>query len=205
MKRLMHLITAYLLSVGLALTAVPGSANDYDGLVKLCEGCHGQDGNSSLPLFPSIAGYSYASFLEKINAYRENERIEEEYQRPGEPGTVMVNIARALSDGEADALARYFSAQTFVPVRQPVDSELASRGAILHAERCERCHTQNGAQPVEGAAILAGQWTPYLRQQFENIASGKRIASVSMRRRLKKLSQNEIDALLNFYASAGLQ
>jgi hypothetical protein len=29
-----------------------------------------------------------------------------------------------------------------------------------HKQKCERCHRNNGAEPVEDAAILAGQWTP---------------------------------------------
>lgn len=194
------------LASGLLLAQIPTARSaEFDSLVSLCKSCHGQDGNSPLPLFPSIAGYSYESFLGKINAYRDNERIAEEFQDPNEPETVMTNIARRLSEQDVDALARYFSTRTFIPVSQPIDIELAKRGAILHQEKCERCHTNNGSEPLEDAAILAGQWTPYLRLQFEYIASGKRIALASMRQRLKKLSQDEIEALLNFYASAGME
>jgi len=205
MPGIRHLVCLTLATGLLLMHASAVRSTDFDGLVKVCEGCHGQDGNSRLPLIPSIAGYSYERFLEMINVYRENDRIAEAFQHPGEPVTVMTVIASGLSDADANALAKYFSARTFLPVRQPVDSNLAKRGAILHEERCKRCHTRNGAEPVGDTAILAGQWTPYLRQQIENIASGKRIALASMRRRLKKLSQNEIEALLNFYASAGMQ
>ena len=50
-------------------------------------------------------------------------------------------------------------------------------------------------------APLAGQWTLYLRMQFDNILSGKRIVPRRMLNRLKKLKQEDIEALLNFYAS----
>lgn len=205
MTGIRHVVCLTLVSGLLLMHASAARSTAFDGLIKVCEGCHGQDGNSILPVFPSIAGYPYESFLGKINVYRKNERIADEFQRPGAPETVMTEIARGLNDKEADALARYFSTREFVPARQPADSELAKRGAILHRERCERCHARNGTEPLADASILAGQWTPYLRQQFENIASGKRIALPSMRRRLSKLSQDEIEALLNFYASVGMQ
>lgn len=189
-------------TIGLLLLASTGiQAEDFVDLVKRCEGCHGQDGNSRIPVIPSIAGFSYEGFLNTMDVFRENERIAIQFQRPGEPETMMNDIARSLSDADVDALAKYFSARPFLPVRQAVDADLASRGAILHKQQCERCHTHNGAEPVADAAILAGQWTPYLRLQFNNILNGKRIVPRSMLRRIKKLSENDIEALLNFYAS----
>lgn len=205
MMGIRHFVCLTLTGGLLLLQPTAARSADLDALVKLCESCHGEGGNSRIPIFPSIAGYSYESFLDKMITYRENERIAEEFQRSGEPETVMSNMARRLSGEEAAALATYFSAQKFVPVQQPVDRQLARQGEILHQEKCERCHSRNGAVPAGDASILAGQWTQYLRLQFQNIASGKRIASASMRRRLKKLSENEIEALLNFYASVGMQ
>jgi len=183
----------------LSTTAV--KSGDFVDLVKRCEACHGQDGNSRIPVVPSIAGFSYEGFLNTMDVFRDNERIALEFQRPGEPETVMNDIARGLGDEDVDLLAKYFSDRIFLPIRQAVDAELASRGAILHKQQCERCHTHNGAEPVEDAAILAGQWTPYLRLQFNNILTGKRIVPRGMYRRVKKLKQDDIEALLNFYAS----
>jgi sulfide dehydrogenase cytochrome subunit len=191
-----------LVALGLSLLTSPvAQSDDFVDLVKRCEGCHGQDGNSSVPVIPSIAGFSYEGFLNTMDVFRENERIAIEFQRPGEPETVMNDIARQLSDEDVEALARYFSDRTFIPVRQAVDPDLASRGAILHKQQCERCHTQNGAVPLEDAAILAGQWTPYLRLQINNVLIGKRLVPRGMLRRIRKLDENDIEALLNFYAS----
>lgn len=185
----------------LILSTAAAKAEDFVDLVKRCEGCHGQDGNSRIPVIPSIAGFSYEGFLNTMDVFRENERIALAFQRPGEPETVMNDIARGLSDEDVELLAKYFSDRTFLPIRQAVDAELASRGAILHKQQCERCHTHNGAEPVEDAAILAGQWTPYLRLQFNNILTGKRVVPRGMYRRVTKLNQDDIEALLNFYAS----
>ena len=85
------------------------------------------------------------------------------------------------------------------------DPALAKAGAKIHKRWCERCHSENGAYPDEEAAILAGQWTPYLRRQFENFLTGKRKVPKTMLERVKKLSADDIEALLHFYANAGLQ
>lgn len=199
--RLMHRVPAYLLTVGLALFTTPGPAEDTDDLVIRCEICHGQDGNSVLPIFPSISGFSYAGFLYTMDEYRENRRIATEFQQPNEPETVMINIAKQLSDADLKGLANYFSKRKYIPRSQAFDPELASRGAILHEKHCERCHLKNGTEPTDDKNILAGQWTPYLRLQFKNILSGKRLVSRRMSNRLKKLNQEDIEALLNFYAS----
>jgi len=178
-------------------------ASDVVSLIQMCEGCHGKDGNSKQPDVPIIAGFSYEGFLNTIDVFRVNERIAMSFHRPGEPETVMNEIAQTLSDEDVASLADYFSKRPFNAPKQAVDTELARRGEILHKLKCERCHKQTGAAPVEDAAILAGQWTPYLRRQFENILSGKRLVPRSMLRRVTKLSADDIEALLNFYASAG--
>ena len=188
------------LSGSLLLCSASLLASDIVSLVHLCEGCHGKDGNSIQPDVPIIAGFSYEGFLNTMDVFRANERIALAYHKPGEPETVMNQIAQSLSDEDVKALADYFSRRPFRPAKQAADKELASRGEILHKQKCERCHRNNGAEPEEDAAILAGQWTPYLRRQFVNIKSGKRMVPRTMLRRVRDLPEEDIEALLNFYA-----
>ena len=189
----------------LLLTSVAVPAGDFVSLVQSCEKCHGKDGNSTTPDVPIIAGFSHEGFLNTMDVFREDDRIAAEFHKPGEPETIMNDIAKALSDEDVQSLADYYSKRKFKPVQQSVDTELARRGEVIHKKSCERCHTDNGALPVEDAAILAGQWTPYLRRQFENVLSGKRLVPRSMLRKIKKLSEQDIEGLLNFYASEGMQ
>lgn len=183
----------------------PVFADDFVKLVQMCEKCHGQDGNSTTPFVPTIAGFSYEGFLNTMDVFRDDDRIAAEFHKPGDPETVMNDIAKALTDEDVRNLADYYSKRAFIPVQQTVDIELAKRGEILHKKSCEKCHTDNGAHPVEDAAILAGQWTPYLRRQFDNFLSGKRMAPRTMLRRIKELSKEDIDALLHFYAREGMR
>lgn len=199
-----HILLAAMACCGTLMAASgPSVAADIVDLVRECEHCHGKDGVSTQPDVPIIAGFSREGFLNTIDVFRGNERIALAFQIPGEPETVMNDIARRLSDDDVEALADYFSQRPFIPALQSFDDEQASRGEIIHKSKCERCHTENGAEPVEDAAILAGQWMPYLKRQFDNILTGKRLVPRSMYRRVKKLSAKEIDALLHFYAKQG--
>lgn len=195
--------------LALALTAVVAcgraGAQGLDQIIESCETCHGKDGYSTTADVPIIAGFSREGFVSTIDAFRKGERIAIEFHRPGEPETVMNDIARALSDEDVTKLAEHFSARSFKPAQQSADPALAKAGAKIHKKWCERCHSQNGAYPDEEAAILAGQWTPYLRRQFENVLSGKRKVPKPMLVRVKKLSADDIEALLHLYANAGLQ
>lgn len=201
MNQCMNSFTAFLLSLGLALFPARGPADNFDNLVKLCEGCHGQHGNSVIPTFPSISGFSLDGFLYSMSAFRDNERIEAEFRQAGTPEFAMTEISKKLSEAEIEALAKYFSERQFIPRRQSYDPKLVPLGAELHEEHCERCHSEKGADPDADVPILAGQWTPYLRSQLDNLLHGKRIVSRRMSTRVKKLTQEEIDALLSFYAS----
>jgi sulfide dehydrogenase cytochrome subunit len=178
-------------------------ATDIVELVTMCEDCHGKDGNSTQADVPIIAGFSHEGFLNTMDVFRANERIAMRFHKPGEPETVMNEIAQRLSDEDVEVLADYFSKRPFIAAKQTIDAAQAARGEILHKQKCEKCHSGNGADPVEDAAILAGQWTIYLRRQFDNIISGKRIVPRSMYRKIKKLSAEDVEALLQFYALQG--
>ena len=199
------LILKLLTFLPLLVATASATADDFVKLVQSCEKCHGKDGNSTTPDVPIIAGFSYEGFFNTMDVFREGDRIALKFHKPGEPETVMNDIARGLSDEEVLNLADYFSKREFKPAQQSVNTELARRGEVIHKRSCERCHTDNGAHPVEDAAILAGQWTPYLRRQFDNFLSGKRMVPRSMLRRIKKLSEDDIEALLKFYASKAIQ
>lgn len=195
--------STFLLIGSLILYSSSLIAGDIVPLVQMCESCHGKDGNSIQPDVPIIAGFSYEGFLNTMDVFRLDERIALSFQVPGESETIMNDIARSLGDEDVIALSEYFSQRPFMAAKQQADETLAARGEILHKQKCERCHKQNGAEPVMDAAILAGQWTPYLRRQFENIKSGKRLIPKSMLRRVRNLPGEDIEALLNFYALEG--
>jgi cytochrome subunit of sulfide dehydrogenase len=106
-----------------------------------------------------------------------------------------------LSESDIEAVAKHLSAQRFVRARQAFDAAKAQRGAAVYKLRCEKCHENNGASPDEDNGILAGQWTPYLKEQLANFRSGRRPLDDKMKQRLDKVTKEEEEQLLHFFAS----
>ena len=90
-----------LAAAAFAVTAVVAGgtavAQGLDKLIESCESCHGKDGYSTTADVPIIAGFSREGFVSTIEAFRKGERIAIEFHRPGEPETVMNEIAMALA------------------------------------------------------------------------------------------------------------
>lgn len=51
------------------------------------------------------------------------------------------------------------------------------------------------------ASILAGNWVGCIRAQFADYPAGNRFQPGKMAARMKALSEEDVDSLLNFYAS----
>jgi sulfide dehydrogenase cytochrome subunit len=89
----------------------------------------------------------------------------------------------------------------FVRAKQTFDADLASKGKGIHALECKKCHEDGGSSPDDDAGILAGQWMPYLEDQFEEYASGKRPMPKKMQPKMEKLSAEDTKALIHYYGS----
>lgn len=192
------------LLIGLVTSPATQADPDINTLITSCEACHGSNGNSENPDVPVIAGYSEDGFIETLAAFREDERIGIKFRIKGEPEMIMNDIAKGLSEKQVKALSKYFSSKKFIPRTQDVDKELANKGAELHQKNCEKCHAEGGSDPQDDAAILSGQWMSYLTRQFVNMETGKRIIPARMKKKVKKLSEDDKKALVQFYGSNNL-
>ncbi len=68
----------------------------------MCQGCHGLDGNSVIPMFPKLAG-QHATYLESaLKAYRDG-------LRTGGSAAQMIPMATILSDDDIANLAAFFN------------------------------------------------------------------------------------------------
>lgn len=199
------LLRSLVACMGLALAHGAASAADVATLSEQCTQCHGRNGVSAESNIPIIAGYSAKYLSESIRAFRKKVRSCAEVAIPSGPkkGTRsdMCKVSADLAEADIDALAKHFASQKFVRARQPFDARLAQRGASVYKLRCEKCHENNGASPDEDNGILAGQWTPYLREQLVNFRTGKRPIDDKMKLRLDKVTKDDEEALLHFFAS----
>jgi sulfide dehydrogenase cytochrome subunit len=196
------LLAAGALACGFAPAA---SAANVATLLEQCAACHGKNGASTDPHIPIIGGYSAKYIVESIRNIRNKLRPCAEVTIPSGPkkGTRsdMCKVAADLDDNDAQAVAKHLAAQKFVRAKQPFDPAKAKAGAPVYKLRCEKCHEDNGASAEEDNGILAGQWTPYLREQLVNFRSGKRQIDDKMKLRLERVTKEDEEALLHFFAS----
>ena len=178
-----------------------------------CVGCHGVDGASRGPASPSIAGFSkdylvnamlsykYGKDTAKIEAAAKTLKMDpddiEGYERMA---TVMDRIATGYSDEEIGQLAEYFTEKRPAMAEQSFDAALAANGKRVHEDACEKCH-EDGGRKDDGSGVLAGQWIPYLKDTLMDFNDGHRDMPKKMRAKIKDLSDQDFQALVNFYAS----
>lgn len=180
---------AVLLYVGALLS---GNAHP-DTLYSACYGCHGTGGISQAPHMPTIAGLNFQYFYASMQSFKKDRRH----------STIMGRIARGYKSGQLQRMALYFGTQPWTGNPGDVDPELALRGRDLHDKHCEKCHEQNGHYQDKDTPPLAGQAKGYLLYQMIDY---RRDATVMpqppmMQSRLEKLSDEDLVALSEFYAS----
>ena len=193
--------------LGLTLLAIPGAALADGATIadQQCAACHGKNGVSTEPTIPTIAGYSAKYLVDSIRNFRKKTRTCAEVTIPSGPkkGTRsdMCKVLSNLSDADAETVSKYFASQKFVRAKQPLDAAKAQRGEAVYKLRCQKCHENNGASPDEDNGILAGQWTPYLREQLVGFRTGKRPIDDKMKQRLDRVNKDDEELLLHFFAS----
>lgn len=195
---------AWAVLFGVSLSGVSYGA-DVKKLTDTCASCHGKGGASSEPDVPIIGGYSEEFLVNNLNAYKNKERAcpETEYKSGSKKGTKtdMCKMAKDLGDSDIRLVAQYYSKQKFVRAKQKFDPELAKKGKEIHEMYCEKCHSEGGTVSTDDSGMPAGQWTPYLKQAFEEFNSGKRPIAKKMKLKMDELSKSDIEALINYYAS----
>ncbi len=159
------------------------------------------------PMVPTLAGQPYSLIEDNLLAFRAGRRACAPGRNAGSAAAVlaqtMCTAVAQLSDEDIADLARYFESQQFEAADQSFDSELVARGAQLHVEHgCERCHADGGRETQQMAPVLAGQWLPYLQRAMHDLRSGAKKGPKEMNSAIRELRDGEVEALLNYYASA---
>ncbi|AHE99577.1 sulfide dehydrogenase [Thioalkalivibrio paradoxus ARh 1] len=186
--RLKAIVVAGLLTAGSAAVA-DNTPMSGQMLAFQCAGCHGYNGHSVGPATPSLAGFPKEYFVDSMMAYKDGSRY----------ATIMDRVAMGYTEEQFEAMAEFFAAQPYLPAQQDYDPELAERGAEIHDQHCNTCHSEGGRYPEPDTAPIAGQWMPYLRDSFEDFRDHGRWQPRGMERRL--LSVDDLEALVHYYGS----
>jgi cytochrome c553 len=149
-----------------------------------CSGCHGEQGVSGNPAFPSLAGQDPQYLAAALQAYKAGVRND-----------ATMKAQAALDDGAIKGLAAYFSAQQ--PQAPTVPEHLT---AVQWAQRCDRCHGINGNSTDPRLPALAGQRADYLQNALHDFRAGTR-KSPPMAAMSEALNDDDVDKLSAHYAS----
>ncbi len=199
-------LTSFVCSIAVMLLAGSNaSAADVSKLAEDCGSCHGKDGVSTEPEIPTIAGYSAVYISDSLIGYKNKERPcpDAKYVSGDKKGksTTMCEVAKALGEPDMEALGKHLAAKKFARAKQSFDAAKAKQGEKIHEAQCKKCHEDGGSVAEDDAGILAGQWMPYLRATFDQYMSGKRPQPEKMKEKTEKLTKDDIDALVHYYAS----
>ncbi len=189
----MHKLLA---TVGIfGLIALSGPVlGDAAQVLPMCAGCHGADGVSgSPPDAPIIAGIDAVVQEDALYAYQDGAR---ECSPPG----IMCQVSAELSDDDIVELAAHFAEMPYKPAGEDFDAALAAEGGKIHKADCAICHGREGLGNAE-SSILPGQRIEYLRHVMQQYAAGEREQLPPMQEKMSALKPEQIEALLNYYAS----
>ncbi len=182
----------------LAVTNV-AIANDVAGKAATCAACHGADGNSVNPVWPSIAGQHPTYILEQLQAFKSGVR-----QEPLMLGQVML-----LSDEDMANLAVFYGEKP-AAAKSVADASSVDMGARLYrggdrennTAACIACHGPKGrGNPAASVPSVRGQYAVYSAAQLRAYASGTRTSDGPtrvMRDIAEKLTETEILAVTSY-------
>ena len=183
---------AVLLSSGLLLgSGQLSAAPTASMLADTCAGCHGTDGASVGPASPSIAGLSETYFTDTMLAFKNDERA----------GTIMNRIAKGYSEEEIKLMAGFFAAKPRTITQQNLDPAKIALGEKLYTRNCSKCHDENGTLADDDAGLLGSQWLPYMQYTMVDYKAGTTEMPKKMKKKVEALSDDELEGLLQFFAS----
>jgi len=163
-----------------------------------CMACHGMDGNSANPEWPSLAGQHSSYIVKQLKHFKAGER----------QNVLMAPMAMILADQDMEDLAAYFSAQKHLATGETEPSKLQLGKKIYLAgiaskgvPACSGCHGPGGSG-IAGAAFprIGGQHAVYAALQLRNYKSGARATDPNsmMRTITSRLTDEEIDAVASY-------
>jgi cytochrome c553 len=192
---------AAVIALGVVLAA-PAHAQDAKTIAAtVCSACHGEDGNSLVPMFPKIAGLQESYIVKQLRDFQSGRRKSD----------IMAPVVAALKPEDFLALGTYFAGQS-MKAGVVEDKKQSDLGKLVFFDgnedsglpACVGCHQAQGA----GHTIyprIGGQHVTYVTQQLKNFSAGDRSNDVSrfMRVIAKRMTDEEIDAVAAYVATLG--
>jgi cytochrome c553 len=174
-----------------------GNATAGQAKAATCAACHGVDGNSVNPEWPSLASQHSQYIVKQLKAFKGGVRKSD----------MMTPMAMGLSDQDMEDLGAYFAGQTARGLEADKSKvELGQRlfrggNAKTQTPACLACHGPSGrGNPMAMYPSIRGQQAIYVSAQLNAYKKGSRTtdATKAMNEIAAKLSDEEIQAVASF-------
>ena len=181
-----------------AKPAAQGSVDAGRAKSATCAACHGVDGNSVTPDWPSLAGQHPEYIAHQLKAFKSGDR----------KSVTMLPFAQMLSDQDVLDVAAYFAAQK--PTPKGADPALINLGQQIYRggvpsrgiPACIACHGPTGhGNPFAAYPRISWQHAAYVTKSLQDYKSGERTsdgANQMMRNVASLLKDDEIRALASY-------
>jgi len=194
---LLLLSTAAIAESDSSLRQGPGDPVAGYSKAELCFGCHAEDGNSSTPQIPKLAG-QYGLYISKqLRNYLDGTRSHR----------IMNDLAFTVNDEDIADIAAYFASLPIMKGKTGVENKL---GRTLYESgdlsrmvvRCGNCHgaTGKGVEDNPADPVIGGQHKAYLLNQLKEFKNGTRNNSAGgfMNTTVSRLTDSELEALADY-------
>ncbi len=202
MKPFAALLTASLLSVSAIAADAPAApkadlAKGAASYATVCVACHAADGNSTVPLQPSLAQQHPEYLMKQLVDFKSGARKD----------PVMAGFAAGLSEQDARNISWWLASQKAKNgfAKDPASVMLGERiyrGGIPDRKipACAGCHSPNGAGIPAQYPRLSGQHTDYTIKQMIAFREGTRTNSLQMTGVAAYMNDREIRAVADYIA-----
>ena len=158
--------------------------------LTLCFTCHGQNGVSTQPKYPIIAGQHFYYLYVQLKDFKSGYRASE----------IMGPMVKLLEKKQMKALAKFFSEQTWPEIGFRSTKERDQLGETSAASgQCVQCHL-GGYEGDSRIPRLAGQYPEYLNNTMLDFKNKIRNNSPAKGSLLVSYSNDEIAAMAEYLA-----
>ena len=167
-----------------AQTPIPGDQQAGKASTVGCAGCHGDQGVSSNPATPSLAGQDAQYLVAALREYKNGARADE----------TMKALAASLDDNTLKDIAAYYAAQEpqALNIRPPLPTQ-------EWVQRCDRCHGLNGNSADPRIPALAAQRVEYLETALRDYQTHARTRP-EMVAMSDVLTEDDVENLATYYS-----
>lgn len=171
--------------------ATPAKTDPMQGAksaAEACSGCHGDNGVSTSPGTPNLAGVDPKFFAKVMKEYKTGQRKND----------MMKPVADGLSEADIQTLGLYYALQK--PAKSPNKAKGDVNAGKAAATSCAGCHGDNGVSGNPNTPSLAGQDPEYLVDATKAYKDGTR-AEESMKGVASALNEATMHNLAAYYAA----